>query len=142
MPPTTARRPSAPTRRSAAVTLGVTALLAASLTGCSIGEEEPDQVAVCVDQETQERVADDQCDPEQESRGGSGSLVGAAFLWYYLGRASAFPALGARVAGGTFATPASGTWARGGVPSQGGTVKAGGFGSSSKSGGARSGFGG
>ena len=110
-------------RRSASVTIGVTAVLVATLSGCSASaeEEEYDYGAVCADQQTQQRVADDDdCD----DRGSYG--------WYYIPVGSRAPAVGERVSGGSFDPPASGeAVCRGGIPSEGGEVSRGGFGSCS-----------
>lgn len=91
-------------RRSTSVTLGVTALLAAGLTGCG-GSSGDDVNAVCVDQQTQQRVDDDQCDNDPDN----GSIAGSPFLWYFLGRASAVPAFGVPIVGyaGSFSPPSS-----------------------------------
>ena len=66
-------------RKSAAVVLGVTALLAPSLSACS-SDDEVDNQAVCVDRTTQERVDDERCDPDDEANVG----VGGLFFWYFL----------------------------------------------------------
>ena len=117
-------------RKSAAVALGITALLAPSLAACS-SDDEVDNQAVCVDQATQQRVPDSECND-----GRSGGGIGARpFLWYFLGTTvgRGFPAIGARVpAGGTYSPPSSGSYRRGGVPSAGGNVPRGGFGGGTK----------
>ncbi|WP_295661082.1 hypothetical protein [uncultured Nocardioides sp.] len=124
---TTARR----RMRSTGVSLGVTAIMAAGLSGCA---SSPDYAAVCVDPDTDERVDDDQCDDDRAA----GSGVGGAFLWYYLGASSRVPALGSRVAGGTFnGSGLNGTVQRGGLPEAGGssvrsTTRTGGFGGTSR----------
>jgi hypothetical protein len=124
---TTARR----RMRSSTVTLGVTAVVAAGLTGCA---SSADYAAVCVNPDTNERVDDDQCDDD----GGSSSGAGTAFLWYYLAASRVVPAIGAPVNGGTFSRSGlNGTVQRGGLPEKGGsTVKStttkGGFGGSSR----------
>lgn len=118
-------------RKSAAVALGITALLAPSLAACS-SDDNVDNQAVCVDQDTQERVDDGQCD-DSPSSGGIGA---SPFLWYFLGTTAGrgFPGIGQRVpAGGTYTQP-SGSVRRGGVPSTGGNVPRGGFGGGTKSG--------
>jgi hypothetical protein len=120
-------------RKSAAVVLGVTALLAPSLAACGSDNDDVDNQAVCVDQETQQRVPDDQCDDDRSS----GGIGASPFLWYFLGTTvgRGFPAIGARVpAGGTYTTPSSGSYRRGGVPSAGGSVPRGGFGGGTKGG--------
>src|SRR5512132_1567004 len=85
-------------RKSAAVVLGVTALLAPSLAACSLGDGEPDNQAVCVDRTTEERVPDEQCDPDD----GANIGVGGIFFWYFLATRAGgfFPAVGQRVSGG------------------------------------------
>jgi hypothetical protein len=119
-----------PTRRrmrSASISLGITAVMASSLTGCA---SSADYAAVCVDPDTQERVDDDQCDDD----GGSGT----GFFWYYLAARSIVPAVGQTATGGTFrGSSLNGTVQRGGLPTTGGsTVKSattkGGFGGSSR----------
>lgn len=123
---TTARR----RMRSSSISLGITALMASSLTGCS---SSADYAAVCVDPETQERVDDDQCDDDSDYNGG-----GSGFFWYYLGASSRIPAIGQTTSGGTFSgSSLNGTVQRGGLPTTGGsTVKSattkGGFGGSSR----------
>ncbi len=119
-------------RKSAAVVLGVTALLAPSLTACSIGNDEADNQAVCVDRNTEQRVPDEQCDPDD----GANIGVGGIFFWYFLAtRGGAFfPAIGQRVSGGTYSVP-GGSYRRGGVPTAGGNVPRGGFGGGTRSGG-------
>jgi hypothetical protein len=118
-------------RKSTTVALGITALLAPSLAACA-SNDNVDNQAVCVDQQTQERVDDNRCDDS------SGGGIGASpFLWYFLGTTvgRGFPAIGQRVpAGGTFTTPTSGTYRRGGVPSAGGNVPRGGFGGGTRGG--------
>jgi hypothetical protein len=119
-----------PTRRrmrSTSISLGITAVMASSLTGCATSA---DYAAVCVDPETQERVDDDQCDDD----GGGGT----GFFWYYLAARSIVPAVGQTATGGTFrGSSLNGTVQRGGLPTTGGsTVKSattkGGFGGSNR----------
>jgi hypothetical protein len=116
--------------RSTSISLGITALMASSLTGCA---SSADYAAVCVDPDTQERVADDQCDDDSDYNG-----VGTGFFWYYLGASSRIPAIGQTTTGGTFSSRSlNGTVQRGGLPTTGGSsVKSattrGGFGGSSR----------
>jgi len=113
--------------RSTSISLGITAVMASSLTGCSTSA---DYAAVCVDPETRERVDDDQCDDD----GGGGT----GFFWYYLAARSIVPAVGQTATGGTYrGSTLNGTVQRGGLPTTGGsTVKSattkGGFGGSSR----------
>ena len=116
--------------RSTSISLGITALMASSLTGCS---SSADYAAVCVDPETQERVDDDQCDDDSDYNG-----AGSGFFWYYLGASSRIPAVGSPATGGTWSgSTLNGSVQRGGLPTTGGsTVKSattkGGFGGSSR----------
>ena len=122
-----------PTRRrmrSSSISLGITALMASSLTGCS---SSADYAAVCVDPATEMRVDDDQCDDDRDYDGHS-----SGFFWYYLGQNSRVPAVGSGVSGGTYkGSTLSGSVARGGLSKAGGssvksTTTKGGFGGSSR----------
>ncbi|MCL1869813.1 MAG: hypothetical protein FWF90_05300 [Promicromonosporaceae bacterium] len=120
--------------RSTSVTLGITALIAAGVAGCG---HVVDNQGICVDPQTQKRVADYLCD-----RGGSGG--GGGYAWYYLRSGSAIPGVGRSYAGsgGTFDEGTlHGTTSHGGVSSSGeggssgesgshGSVARGGFGGS------------
>ncbi|MCA5893640.1 tRNA-dihydrouridine synthase [Isoptericola sp. NEAU-Y5] len=115
--------------RSASVTLGVTAVVAASLTGCT--SQSADNRAICVDPETQLRVDDDECD-EDDDYHGSGT-PSSGFYWYYLRSGGRAPAVGASYATGTGSFDSSrlsGSSSKGGVSSDGGTISRGGFGGS------------
>lgn len=121
--------------RSATVTLGLTTLMAASLTGCA-AEEKPDYAAICVDPQTQTRADDDNCTDEREYHGS-----GAGFFWFYMAtRGNAFvPPIGGRynAANGTYTVPRTGspTVKRGGLDKGGGdigTITRGGFGKTGK----------
>src|SRR5689334_25327889 len=132
--------------RSAGITLGLTALVAATLTGCS-SDDTADYAAICVDPQTETRVDDDNCKDEREYHGS-----GAGFFWFYMAtRSRAYvPAVGARyyIGNGTYTVPrerddrtggggsggASPTIQRGGLSKSGGdigTISRGGFGHSS-----------
>ncbi len=127
--------------RSAGVTLGLTALVAASLTGCSNDNDQPDYAAICVDPQTQERASDDNCKDEREYHGS-----GAGFFWFYMAtRGGAFvPPIGGRYNAGQGTYSASGlrntqggtaTIKRGGLDTKGGnigTISRGGFGKAGK----------
>lgn len=123
--------------RSASVTLGLTALVAAGLTGCAPGAQagsgasaEADNQAICVDPETEERVDDDLC--EDDDHGGSHAGL---YAWYFLSRGSTLPSVGSRYSGGTFdASSLRGTTVRGGAPRTGGTTVGGSTGTGSDSG--------
>ena len=117
--------------RSASISLGITAVMASSLTGCATSA---DYAAVCVDPETEQRVDDDQCDDDSDYNG-----AGTGFFWYYLAARSIVPGVGSTVSGGTYrGSTLNGTVQRGGLPTTGGsTVRSsttkGGFGGSNRS---------
>ncbi|WP_233712091.1 hypothetical protein [Kribbella turkmenica] len=120
--------------RSAQVTLGLTALVAASLTGCSTDDDTPDYAAICVDPQSQVRTQDEDCKDETEYRGS-----GAGFFWFYMATAGRgfVPPIGGRynTAHGTYTIPRAGspTIRRGGLDRSGGnigTITRGGFGKS------------
>jgi hypothetical protein len=128
--------------RSVGITLGLTALVAASLTGCSNDDDEQsDYQAICVDPETQQRTDDDKCKDDREYHGS-----GAGFFWFYMAtRGGAFvPPIGGRynTGDGSYTTSglrnASGgtaTIKRGGLDTKGGnigTISRGGFGKAGK----------
>ena len=115
------------------VDLRITAAVAAALAvaGCN---HQPDEwtarqdTAVCVDQQGS-RVADDQC----SRRPGLGV---SPFLWYYLGRSSALPYYGDRVAGGSFTRTAGATYFHAPVTTamtRSAAISRGGFGASAHS---------
>jgi hypothetical protein len=103
-------------RRSAAVGVGVVAL---ALIGFSVADSRADQRGVCVDRSSDVRVADDECDDGGHA-GGHG--------WYYIPSGRRAPAEGQPVAGqGSFTAPSDGSFTKGGVAADGGTVTRGGF---------------
>jgi hypothetical protein len=105
-------------RKSRAVSLSITAAMALALTGCGSDEPSKDSYqAVCVDQKTNQRISDNQCD----SGGGSGGLDNG-FLWYYLAMNRGYPPVGGYVRDGSYAAPSSGNYVRGGASTTGGTV--------------------
>lgn len=117
-------------RRSAAVSLGITALLASTLAGCADTEEESTDQAICVDEQTQERIDENRCNND----GSPGFFGGAG--WYFIPIGFPFPAYGGLVTGGAL-RPRAGSVssysrpAAGGGTVRSGTVSRGGFGGSS-----------
>lgn len=126
--------------RSVAVTLGLTALVAEGLTGCSGDNKDPDYAAICVDPRTNERLPDDKCDDDHEYDGHSGG-----FYWFYMPTHSGYvvPPVGSHysTSGGTYriseVSRSNGgkqvRFTRGGLPTSGGkisSVKTGGIGKS------------
>jgi hypothetical protein len=117
-------------RRTVVVGLGVTALLAGTITAVvASNEDDPDYAQVCFNEETGERVADNSCD---SSAGRGGGL----YAWYFYSRGASVPAIGQNrsTSPGYSRTIPSGAKASTGYSSKGGTVSRGGFGSSAKSG--------
>lgn len=116
-------------RRSAAVTVSLVAAVSLAMTGCGAPEDDdPDYRGVCVDEQTQQRVDDDECDDGH----GHHSVV-------FFHRGSTVPPVGSRVSGGSARPPAGASSARGGAPRQGGTVRGGFGGSGAKGGGGKGG---
>jgi hypothetical protein len=88
---------------------------------------------MCVDEQTHQRVDDDQCDDDDGH--GHSSII-------FFPRGSTMPPVGSAVTGGVRKVPQGATSARGGAPRQGGTVQRGGFGGSGAKGGGAKGGGG
>ena len=120
-------------RRSQVVSLSVTGvLIATSLTACgsggpddSGGEDARDYRGVCVDEQTQQRVDDDECEDGR---------VGAGTGWLFFAAGARVAGIGQRVSGGVRTPPASATVVRGGVPAAGATISRGGLGGGSDAG--------
>ncbi|PFG42947.1 hypothetical protein ATJ88_1623 [Isoptericola jiangsuensis] len=116
--------------RSRSVALGLTTVVAASLTGCAPAA---DNQAICVDPETQLRVDDDYCEEDDDDYHGTSS--GGGHYWYYVRSGSRAPAVGTSyvTTRGTYdSTTLTGSTSKGGVSADGGTVTRGGFGGSGK----------
>ena len=108
------------TRKSAAVTVGAVALASLGIYA-AVQDDDHDYAGVCVDEATRTRIADKQCDDHHSSgfHGGHG--------WYFVPRGVAAPAIGGRVAGGSYtAPPSSKSWGTG-FRAEGGVVTRGGF---------------
>jgi hypothetical protein len=119
-------------RKSGAVVLGISALLASAvLTGCTPDGDviDADYAQVCKDKNSQQRVEDAKCSDQGRSSGHYG--------WYFLPMGSSgsttsrsLPGVGSALSGGTESIP-SGTTAKSGVSSRGfSAVSRGGFGGS------------
>ncbi|MFW0775935.1 Tat pathway signal protein [Paenarthrobacter nitroguajacolicus] len=124
-------------RRTVVVGLGVTALLAGTITAIvASNEKEADYAQVCFNEETGERVDDNQCD--NSSSAGRSSAV---YAWYFYSRGASVPAIGQNRSSYPSYTKNVPTDAKTskGYSTKGGTVSRGGFGSSSKSGGSSGG---
>jgi hypothetical protein len=117
-------------RRTVVVGLGVTALLAGTITAVVASkQDEPEYAQVCFNDDTGERVEDTNCN----SAAGRG---GGIYAWYFYSRGASVPAVGQNrsTAPNFTRTVPSGAKASTGYSTKGGTVSRGGFGSSSKGG--------
>ena len=117
-------------RRTVVVGLGVTALLAGTITAVvASNQDDPEYAQVCFNDETGERVDDTQCN---SSAGRGGGL----YAWYFYSRGASVPGIGQNRSTypGYTSTIPSGAKASTGYSTKGGTVSRGGFGSSSKGG--------
>ncbi|KNH17663.1 Tat pathway signal protein [Arthrobacter sp. ZBG10] len=120
-------------RRTVVVGLGVTALLAGTITAVvASNQDDPEYAQVCFNDETGERVEDRSCD---SSAGRSGGI----YAWYFYSRGATVPSVGQNrsTAPNYTRTVPSGAKAATGYKSSGGTVDRGGFGTSAKSGGTK-----
>lgn len=108
------------TRKSAAVTVGAVALASVGIYA-AVQDDDHDYAGVCVEESTQTRIADEQCDDHR-----SGGYYGG-HGWYFVPRGVAAPAIGGKVSGGSFsAPPRSQSWGTG-FKADGGVVTRGGF---------------
>lgn len=124
-------------RRTVVVGLGVTALLAGTITAIvASNDAEADYAQVCFNDETGERVDDDNCDNSSSAGRSSG-----VYAWYFYSRGASVPAVGQNRSSypSYTKTVPQGAKTATGYSSKGGTVSRGGFGSSSKSGGSSGG---
>jgi hypothetical protein len=103
-------------RNRTAVTIGSLGVLASSFiaVAANVMDDDEDYDAYCVDQNTGNRVDDDDCDDDARS---TGRATGGHYFWYHVPSGTRRPAVGAKASGGSYT-----------VPSRGG------FGSSAKSG--------
>jgi hypothetical protein len=119
-------------RRTVVVGLGVTALLAGTITAMvASSNEEPDYAQVCFNDDTGERVEDTRCDNSSTDGRSSG-----IYAWYFYSRGASVPGVGQNRSGYPSYTRTVPTGARTstGYSAKGGTVSRGGFGGSSKGG--------
>lgn len=91
-----------PTARksSQTVAIGAVTALAVALTGCSSEDEQEtdaEYAQICVNQDTQERVDDNQCDDHTHSHSNFGWMWLPFFLSMNNNRANTIPAVGQRI---------------------------------------------
>ncbi|MET4093838.1 Tat pathway signal protein [Arthrobacter sp. UYCu712] len=128
----TAARKKRSQRRTVVVGLGVTALLAGTITAMvASNEDEADYAQVCFNDDTGERVDDTQCDNSSTEGRSSG-----IYAWYFYSRGASVPGVGQNRSGypSYSRSVPTGAKASTGYSPTGGTVSRGGFGSSSKGG--------
>ncbi|MRK01485.1 hypothetical protein GEV27_08105 [Aeromicrobium sp. S22] len=102
------------------MTVGI-GVVTVALVGIGAAGSRAEERGVCVDRSSDVRVADDQCDDDSATSGGG-------YGWYYIPAGRRAPAEGQAVAGqGSFVTPTSKSFTKGGVSADGGTVTRGGF---------------
>lgn len=119
-------------RRTVVVGLGVTALLAGTITAMVASNgDEADYAQVCFNDDTGERVDDAQCNNSSTDGRSSG-----IYAWYFYSRGASVPGLGQNRSGypSYSRTVPTGAKASTGYSSTGGTVSRGGFGGSAKGG--------
>jgi hypothetical protein len=117
-------------RRTVVVGLGVTALLAGTITAVvASNQDEPEYAQVCFNDETGERVEDTNCNS-------SAGRAGGLYAWYFFSRGAYVPPVGQnRSTAPNFSrTIPSDAKASTGYSTKGGTVSRGGFGTGAKSG--------
>lgn len=116
-------------------TVGLVSALALVISGCTVAPAEADEIGVCINPKTEERVDDDQCSDGSE---GWESDNGSVWFWYATNSGHSAPPIGQRVTSshGHVGAPKSSFYSRGGVPKAGSTISKstiarGGFGSGS-----------
>jgi hypothetical protein len=114
-------------------TVGLVAALAIVLAGCAVSPSEADEIGVCIDPKTDQRIDDDKCSDGYE---GWESDDGSVWFWYSTNSGYNAPPVGQKVlkSNGYSGAPKSTSYARGGVPTSGSTISKstisrGGFGS-------------
>lgn len=115
--------------------VGLVAALALVISGCSVPPAEADEIGVCINPKTQERIEDDRCSDGSESWE---SDDGSVWFWYSTTSGHNAPPVGQKVtpSHGYTGAPGKSYYARGGVPKAGSqiskdTIQRGGFGSGS-----------
>ncbi|MDO4915995.1 MAG: hypothetical protein Q3974_00060 [Rothia sp. (in: high G+C Gram-positive bacteria)] len=92
--------PQSRRKSSQAVAIGAVTALAMALTGCATDEEretDADYAQICVDEKTQERVEDNQCQDTSHSHSNFGWMWLPFFLSMSNNRANIIPPIGTRL---------------------------------------------
>lgn len=113
-------------------TLGLVSALALVLAGCSVAPSEADEIGVCINPKTEERIEDDRC---SDGSDGWESDDGSVWFWYGVNSGHSAPPVGQKVSSGHGyrGQPKATNFSRGGVPKAGSvisksTIMRGGFG--------------
>lgn len=114
-------------------TVGLVSALALVLAGCTVSPSEADEIGVCIDPNTEQRIDDDKCTDGSE---GWESEDGSVWFWYSTSSNHTAPPIGQKVtkSQGYTGAPKTNAFSRGGVPTAGSsisksTIARGGFGS-------------
>lgn len=94
-------------RNKKAVVITSVAALAAAFCAYEVTDEEidDDYEAYCVNQQTGNRVDDDDCDDDHKL---SGAATAGLFYWYFIRKGTVKPAVGTKANGGSFSVPKTG----------------------------------
>lgn len=113
-------------------TIGLVSAVALVLSGCSTAPADADEIGVCIDPKTEQRIDDDKCTDGSE---GWESSDGSVWFWYATSSGHNAPPIGQKVSKshGYTGQPKAPYFARGGVPATGSvisksTIARGGFG--------------
>lgn len=102
-------------------TLGLVSSLALVLAGCSVAPSEADEIGVCINPRTEERIDDDRC---SDGSDGWESDDGSVWFWYGANSGHSAPPVGQKVtpSHGYKGDPKALNFSRGGVPKAGSTI--------------------
>jgi hypothetical protein len=102
-------------------TIGLVSSLALVLAGCSVAPAEADEIGVCINPKTEERIEDDRC---SDGSDGWESDDGSVWFWYGINSGHTAPPVGQKVnvSHGHKGGPGTMNHARGGVPKAGSTI--------------------
>lgn len=102
-------------------TIGLVSSLALVLAGCSVAPSEADEIGVCINPKTEERIEDDRC---SDGVDGWDTDDGSVWFWYSVHQGHQAPPVGQRVtpSHGHVGSPKTGSYSRGGVPKTGSVI--------------------
>lgn len=102
-------------------TIGLVSSLALVLAGCSVAPAEADEIGVCINPKTEERIEDDRC---SDGSDGWESDDGSVWFWYGINSGHTAPPVGQKVnpGHGYRGQPKATNFSRGGVPKAGSTI--------------------